>query len=53
MRLYQLAPDEKEYFEKAGWWLVVSDDGEDELAGPFATQEEAEKWIDARSEPMA
>lgn len=43
MKLYQLAPDHKEYGEKAGWWLVVSDDLETELAGPFPTMEEAEK----------
>jgi hypothetical protein len=27
----------------AGWWLVVSDELEKELAGPFATVEEAEQ----------
>jgi hypothetical protein len=39
-RLYQLAND-PEYGDQALWWLVVSDDGEDELAGPFPTREEA------------
>jgi len=42
MTLYQLANDRETYGERALWWLVVSDDLEDELAGPFATQDEAE-----------
>lgn len=42
MKLFQLAPDHKEYGDKAGWWMVVSGDLEDELAGPFATRPEAE-----------
>ena len=33
------------YGPKAGWWLVVSDDLEDELAGPFPTREQAQAYI--------
>lgn len=51
MKLYQLAPDHKEYGDKAEWWLVVSDDLEDEIAGPFETPDEAEKWIEASALP--
>jgi hypothetical protein len=47
MKLFQLADDPQVYPETAGYWMVVSDDMEDELAGPFAAREEAEKWIEA------
>ena len=42
MMLWQLAPDSAVYGEHAGWWLVVTDDGDRELAGPYSTQAEAE-----------
>lgn len=42
MKLYQLADDFDTYGARAGWWLVVSNDLDDELAGPFATQDEAQ-----------
>lgn len=51
MKLFQLADDIQVYAETAGHWMVVSDDMEDELAGPFATREEAEKWIEASAHP--
>lgn len=51
MKLFQLGPDHKEYGDRAEWWMVVSDDLEDELAGPFATKELAEDWIKASSVP--
>ena len=34
MNLYQLAYNAQVYGDHAGWWLVVSDDLEKELAGP-------------------
>jgi hypothetical protein len=45
MKLYQLADDVGTYGEQAGWWMVVSDDSDMELAGPFQDRAEAEKWI--------
>jgi len=45
MNLYQLADDVGTYGENAGWWMVVSDDGNEELAGPFKTRAEAQKWL--------
>ena len=45
MKLYQLAPDVENYGDHAGWWLVVSDDLEDELAGPYPTRKKAEAFI--------
>jgi hypothetical protein len=45
MKLYQLADTIDVYEDHAGWWMVVSDDMEDELAGPFEKKEEAEQWI--------
>lgn len=45
MKLYQLADDVDAYGENAGWWMVVSDDGNEELAGPFKTRAEAQQWL--------
>lgn len=42
---WQLADDPGTYGDKAGWWLVVSPDFEDEIAGPFATREECDRII--------
>jgi hypothetical protein len=46
MKLYQLAFDRSVYGDRAGWWLVVSDDTEDELSPAFATEEEAQRALD-------
>jgi hypothetical protein len=54
MKLYQLADDVGTYGENAGWWMIVSDDGDTELAGPFKHRTEAEKWIsDNPSSPLS
>lgn len=42
---WQLANDPATYGDKAGWWLVVSPDFEDEIAGPVATREECDRII--------
>jgi xanthine/CO dehydrogenase XdhC/CoxF family maturation factor len=47
MRLYQLADCTKTYDNRAGWWMVVSDDSEEELAGPFEIEQEAADWIES------
>ncbi len=36
---------EQNYGALAGWWIVVSDDGEEELSGPVPTKEKAEELI--------
>lgn len=41
-RLWQLADDPDEYGEKAGWWIVVTADEENDLSQPMETEEEAE-----------
>jgi hypothetical protein len=51
MKLYQLANDVAAYDHRALWWLVVTDDLEDELAGPFPTQQQAEDWIIVHGHP--
>ena len=40
--LWQLAPDRESYGDHAEWWILVTPDGRDELAGPWETDEEAE-----------
>lgn len=54
---WQLADDPKTYGDQAGWWLVVSPDYQEEIAGPFATREECDKAIEnlntARAEAHA
>lgn len=42
MKLFELADDPETYGEQAGWWLVVSDDAENELSNPFPTEEMAQ-----------
>ncbi len=53
-KLYQLAHDTVAYPEHAGHWLVVSDDLEQELSGPVATEQEARlilEGLDRATEP--
>ena len=45
MKIWQLAPDTEAYGEHAGWWIVTSDDGEEEIAGPYRTDRQALAWI--------
>lgn len=42
VQIWKLAPDRNAYGKHAGWYLLVSEDGEDELAGPFRYEDEAE-----------
>lgn len=37
--VYQLAFDTEEYGEKAGKWIVVTEDGEREVTGPMGEQD--------------
>lgn len=39
--IWQLAPDEISYGEKAGWFILVTPDGDTEMAGTWPTAEEA------------
>lgn len=41
-RLWQLADNPDEYGAKAGWWVVVSADEQEELSRPIETEEAAE-----------
>lgn len=41
-RLWQLDDDTEEYGKRAGWWVVVSADEENELSLPIETEEAAE-----------
>lgn len=50
MKLWQLEDNTETYGEFANGWLIVSDDCEDEIAGPFKTQSEAEKALAKLSE---
>jgi hypothetical protein len=45
MKLWQLSLDTEVYGDHAGWWVVTTDDQEDEIAGPFETSAEAVRWI--------
>jgi hypothetical protein len=46
MKLYQLAHDHETYGDQASWWLVVSDDGEQEFSQPFPTEDKAQIHLD-------
>lgn len=39
--VWQLADDPASYPDIAGWFILVSPDGEDELAGPWPTEHDA------------
>jgi hypothetical protein len=41
MKLYQLAHDFEAYGEQAGFWLVVTDDNEEELSAPYPSRNQA------------
>ena len=47
--LWQLANDFETYGDTEGWFILVSPDAEDELAGPFATEIEAMSYATAHS----
>jgi hypothetical protein len=46
MKLFELADDPETYGDQAGWWLVVSDDIEVEISGPYSTEEKAQIHLD-------
>jgi hypothetical protein len=46
--IYRLAEDRLEYKDKAGWFIVVTPDGMEELSEPFETQEEARTWAESK-----
>lgn len=42
--LWQLAPDAAAYGDHAGWWIFVTPDSRDELAGIWETEDEAREY---------